>query len=116
MAQNLRSPTYEEFLEYRAVIIEAIALAWHSPVFLEALETDPIQALSDQFQYDYPFQIDLQVKNDTSRWTPDVNGGWTTLRNNRLTLVLPPAPEDLSQYAQALAAYNANHIDILDRQ
>ncbi|WP_447924185.1 BMA_0021/BMA_0022 family TOMM bacteriocin, partial [Burkholderia cepacia] len=33
MSKDLRLPTYEQFLEYRATVIRAIALAWHSPAF-----------------------------------------------------------------------------------
>ncbi|MGU7770115.1 BMA_0021/BMA_0022 family TOMM bacteriocin [Burkholderia sp. MR1-5-21] len=114
MTEELRLPTYEQFLEYRATIIQAIALAWHSPAFLDELESDPVKALSDHFGYDYPFQLDLKVQTKSSEWTPGVNGDWTAGPRNRLTLFLPPAPEDETQFAQALAAYNANHIYIMD--
>ncbi|KVC99565.1 hypothetical protein WI77_00980 [Burkholderia ubonensis] len=114
MNEKHRLPTYEQFLEYRAVIIQAIALAWKSEDFRKDLEKHPIKTLKKQFKYDFPFQLDLKVQPKSSRWTPDVNGDWTSGHNNKLTLVLPPAPKDEAQFAQALAAYNANHITIVD--
>ncbi|AOK20721.1 hypothetical protein WL40_06045 [Burkholderia ubonensis] len=114
MNDKHRLPTYEQFLEYRTAIIQAIALAWQSKEFLKELEKDPVKALRDHFGYDYPFQLDLQVQPKSSTWTPAVNGDWTAGRKNKLTLILPPAPADEKQFAQALAAYNANHITIID--
>lgn len=113
MTQHLRSPSYEQFLEYRAVIIKAIARAWHDPDYRRELQEDPVSALKT-LGYSYPFKIKLKVQTDTSTWTPGVNGGWTTCRQNKLTLVLPPAPARKEDYAVALASYNANHIDIMD--
>ncbi|MBN3816778.1 hypothetical protein G3N57_09225 [Paraburkholderia sp. Se-20369] len=114
MSKDLRLPTYEQFLEYRAAIIQAIARAWHSPAFFGELEADPVKALRDQFGYHYPFRLDLKVQTKSSTWTPSVNGDWTSGHKNKLTLVLPPAPKNAEQFAQALAAYNANHITIMD--
>ncbi|RQR61896.1 hypothetical protein DIE07_07610 [Burkholderia sp. Bp9002] len=114
MSKDLRLPTYEQFLEYRAVIIRAIALSWHSTVFLDELEADPVKALREHFDYHFPFRLDLKVQTKSSAWTPSVNGDWTSGHKNKLTLVLPPAPADETQFAQALAAYNANHVTIMD--
>jgi ribosomally synthesized peptide (two-chain TOMM family) len=113
MTHNLRSPSYEQFLEYRAVIIKAIARAWRDPAYRHLLKENPIAALKT-LGYSYPFKIKLKVQTDTSKWTPGANGGWTTCRQNKLTLVLPPAPAKKEDYAIALASYNANHIDIMD--
>jgi ribosomally synthesized peptide (two-chain TOMM family) len=109
---NLESsfPTYQQFLEYRAVIVQAIAVAWHDDAFRVKLVDDPQKALADRFGYRYPFSLAL----DTSEWTPATNGGWTTLENNVLELVLPPAPADPEQHAIALAAYNAKHISVIE--
>jgi ribosomally synthesized peptide (two-chain TOMM family) len=106
-------PTYLQFLEYRAVIIQAIAAAWQDPSFLERLKTHPRETLQERFGYHYPFKLDLKVQPDSSTWTPTRNGGWTTQHYNSLDLVLPPAPQDKTQFAAALAAYNAKHISIL---
>ncbi|MCA8299977.1 BMA_0021/BMA_0022 family TOMM bacteriocin [Burkholderia seminalis] len=114
MSKDLRLPTYEQFLEYRATVIRAIALAWHSSAFLDELEADPIEALREHFDYHFPFRLDLKVQPKSSEWTPTVNGDWTAGRRNKLTLYLPPAPADKAQFAQALAAYNANHITIME--
>ncbi|RQV08082.1 hypothetical protein DF047_13735 [Burkholderia cenocepacia] len=114
MSKDLRLPTYEQFLEYRATVIRAIALAWHSPAFLDKLEADPVHALREQFDYHFPFKLDLKVQLKSSEWTPTVNGDWTAGQKNKLTLYLPPAPADEAQFAQALAAYNADHITIME--
>jgi ribosomally synthesized peptide (two-chain TOMM family) len=107
-------PTYHQFLEYRAVIIQAIAVAWHDEAFRARLKANPKEALLERFGYRYPFNLGLKVQLDTSKWTLVTNGGWTTLENNVLELVLPPAPEKREEYAVALAAYNAKHISVYD--
>jgi ribosomally synthesized peptide (two-chain TOMM family) len=107
-------PTYEQFLEYRAVIVQAIAVAWHDDAFRDKLVEDPKKALKERFDYHYPFNLALKAQLDTSEWTPASNGGWTTLENNVLELVLPPAPADEKQHAIALAAYNAKHISVVE--
>jgi ribosomally synthesized peptide (two-chain TOMM family) len=113
---NLESsfPTYQQFLEYRAVIVQAIAVAWHDDAFRVKLVDDPQKALADRFGYRYPFSLALKAQLDTSEWTPATNGGWTTFENNVLELVLPPAPADPEQHAIALAAYNAKHISVIE--
>ncbi|TKC86002.1 hypothetical protein FAZ69_22100 [Trinickia terrae] len=105
-------PTYQQFLEYRAVIIQAIAATWHDEAFRERLKANPKEALRERFGYRYPFKLALKVNFDTAEWTPVSNGGWTALENNSLELVLPPAPARREQYAAALAAYNAKHISL----
>jgi ribosomally synthesized peptide (two-chain TOMM family) len=107
------SPTYQQFLEYRAVIVQAIAVAWHDEAFREHLKANPKAALLERFNYRYPFNLDLRVQFDSSAWTPQKNGGWTTLENNALEVVLPPAPAQREQYSIALAAYNAKHISVI---
>lgn len=107
-------PSYNEFLEYRAVIVQAIAAAWHDPQFLAQLVQHPQAALHTRFDYKFPFNTDLHVQVDSSNWTPASNGGWTTNQVNVLELVLPPAPPP-GQASVALAAYNARHIDFLQR-
>ena len=106
-------PTYHQFLEYRAVIIQAIAVAWHDDQFRERLQAHPKEALFERFDYRFPFNLAMKAQLGTSEWTPSTNGGWTTLENNALELVLPPAPAQREQYAVALAAYNAKHISVL---
>ena len=116
MTQNLRTPTYDQFLECRAVIIKAIATAWHDKRFLEDLEARPVETLKERFGYDYPFKIALKVYPHSATWTPEINGGWTTVHKNKFTLVLPPAPPKKEQHAIALASYNANHITSFGRE
>ncbi|SDG17240.1 BMA_0021/BMA_0022 family TOMM bacteriocin [Paraburkholderia phenazinium] len=114
MTENTSIPTYEQFLEYRAVIIKAIATAWHDKAFLKELEAHPVETLKERFGYDYPFKIALKVHSPSAKWTPEINGGWTTQKNNTFTLILPPAPAKKEQYALALASYNSNHIYLMD--
>jgi ribosomally synthesized peptide (two-chain TOMM family) len=115
MDQDSTLPSYNDFLQYRAVIVQAIAVAWHDPQFLDRLLADPKKALHERFGYDYPMHMTLKVHADSATWTPTSNGGWTTSQVNTLELVLPPAPPS-DQVAVALAAYNAKHIDFLDGQ
>jgi ribosomally synthesized peptide (two-chain TOMM family) len=102
-------PTYDQFLEFRAVIIQAIALAWNDKKFLHELREDPKDALEKQFGYKYPGPINFKVQENTSTWMPDLVGGWKTNQLNGLELVLPPAPAQ-DQMTVALAAYNAKHL------
>jgi ribosomally synthesized peptide (two-chain TOMM family) len=113
MSQSGSFPTYQQFLEYRAVIVQAIAAAWHDPEFLDHLLAHPKEALRERFDYDYPLDLNLRVRADSATWTLSTNGGWLTKQNNTLELVLPPAPAQEEQFAIALAAYNAKHIDFL---
>lgn len=103
-------PTYDQFLEFRAVIIQAIALAWNDPTFFDQLVEDPKDALEKHFGYEYPVPVELKVQRDTSTWLPDLVGGWKTNQLNALELILPPAPAQ-EQMAVALAAYNAKHLN-----
>ena len=105
-------PSYDQFLEFRAVIIEAIALAWRDPAFLAELRENPKHALKERFNYAYPAQVNLKVQNDTSTWMPGLTGGWKTTRFTALEIVFPPAPEP-EQMTVALAAYNAKHLNPL---
>lgn len=45
---------------------------------------------------------------------PTVNGDWTAGQKNKLTLYLPPALADEARFAQALAAYNADHVTVME--
>lgn len=114
MSRDLASPpvlpSYDQFLEFRAVIIEAIALAWNDPAFHEQLLESPKQALKQKFDYQYPGHVHLKTQDNTSTWLPGVTGGWRTNLLNALELVLPPAPAQ-DQMSVALAAYNAKHLN-----
>lgn len=113
MSQLASFPTYNQFLEYRAVIVQAIAASWHDPVFLEELIAHPKAALLKRFDYHYPLNLALKVHADSATWSPPTAGGWITKQENTLELMLPPAPAQQDQFSIALAAYNAKHIDIL---
>ncbi|BCS97258.1 hypothetical protein DSLASN_28900 [Desulfoluna limicola] len=107
--------TYDKFLKLRSVAVQAVALAWHDPVFKEAFKEDPVSAMKVYFNYDFPFDIDFigdkEGREDDYQWNPTGTGGWVG-PNNTLELVLPPKPPK-GQEALALAAYNANHLTFL---
>lgn len=111
MDRSPSMPSYDQFLEYRAVIVQAIAVAWHDSKFRERLVADPVGTLHEYFDYRFPMKMHLEVHENSSAWTPLTNGGWTTNEVNRLALMLPPAPPP-EQRAAALAAYNAKHISL----
>lgn len=105
-------PSYETFLQYRAVILRAIGRAWTDPAFKSALQEKPKTALKSAFRYDFPYDMNLSVLDGSAEWTPAANGGWTNTMQNQVTLVLPPKPE-AGQEAVALAEYNANNLTFL---
>jgi ribosomally synthesized peptide (two-chain TOMM family) len=116
--------TYDKFLAFRATIIRAISRAWIDAKYKEELIKDPRAALYDAFDYRCPFEVDLKVHDKNASWTPALNGGWTVHQNNRLEMVLPPAPkmkegcserERVLIEACALAEYNANHLTFLTK-
>ncbi|AOJ11281.1 BMA_0021/BMA_0022 family TOMM bacteriocin [Burkholderia mayonis] len=111
MDQSPNMPSYDQFLEYRAVIVQAIAAAWHDPKFRAQLIDDPVEALHEYFDYRFPMKMHLKVHEDSATWAPRTNGGWTTNETNTLELALPPPPPP-EERAAALAAYNAKHISL----
>lgn len=106
------SSTYDTFLNYRATIIRAIALAWSDEKFKAALFHDPKVALKEAFDYDFPYDMDLTVLNGSATWSPLLTVGWTVTEQNTVELSLPPKPER-GQEAIALAQYNAKHLTFL---
>ncbi|KVE38735.1 BMA_0021/BMA_0022 family TOMM bacteriocin [Burkholderia sp. TSV86] len=109
MDHSANLPTYEQFLEFRAAVIRAIAVAWNDNDYLDQLLADPVKALHDKFDYRFPLAVDLKAVAETATWTPETTAGWTCIKNNVLELVLPPAPPQ-DQEAVALAAYNSRNL------
>ncbi|MBC7860139.1 MAG: hypothetical protein H7Z39_15495 [Burkholderiaceae bacterium] len=106
------SSNYDTFIQYRAVIIRAIALAWKDPAFKAELFKEPKSALKETFQYDFPYDMDVNVLDGSARWSPTSTVGWTVTAQNTVRLVLPPKPE-AGEEAVALATYNAQHLTFL---
>lgn len=107
---------YDDFIEFRAVIIKAVALSWHDDNFKKSFHKNPVKALKDEFGYKYPFNIEFKGEErpkDDYKWYPEGTGAWVG-PNNKLELVLPPKPEK-GQETIALAAYHLRHLRIWDQ-
>jgi ribosomally synthesized peptide (two-chain TOMM family) len=104
---------YDTFLNYRAVIIRAAARAWKDHAFREQLLADPKSALKEAFNYDFPYDMDVGVLNNSAAWRPRYDVGWVVHKQNIVSLPLPPKPDDDDEEATALAAYNAEHLTFL---
>lgn len=124
----------ERFLEFSAVLLRALALAWDDEEFKDhlLLPTSCLPALAGWLGYNSPWNIRIVVKNDYDAvWkepTPERLNGWlaeptaqessgnqggTTLSKNLLILELPQCPyegdaaDDVAMLRPiALAAYN----------
>lgn len=106
-------PVYERFLQFRAVIIQAIALGWKDQAFHEKLVNDPKSALKDAFDYDCPFDINMVSNPDNAEWKPEFLTDWQVYKLNDLKMVLPPKPKNKEDKALALADYNTKHLTFL---
>jgi ribosomally synthesized peptide (two-chain TOMM family) len=106
--------SYDKFQAYRAVIMQAVALAWRDAAFKAELKSDPKGTLLERFGYRFPFRMDVEVIESGAEWRPSLVGDWLAHTENFLEMVLPPAPAQAADRAEALAAYNANHIDFLE--
>jgi ribosomally synthesized peptide (two-chain TOMM family) len=105
--------TYDRFIKYRAVIMQAIALSWRDPAFRKQLHKNPKAALLRHFHYEFPFNMDLEVHFDNAEWAPETVADWHIIQRNLLQMVLPPAPP-MAQQVEALAAYNTTHLTFLN--
>jgi ribosomally synthesized peptide (two-chain TOMM family) len=111
MSDNNSPFSYDVFIECRAHIVRAIALAWQDPKFLEALISDPRQAMWERLGYMFPYpNIQVKVDKDNAQWRPDGFTDWVVTQDNSLELYLPPCPADPAQQALALASYNLTHL------
>lgn len=114
-----KSDTYDKFLEFRAAIIRAIALEWQNPEFKKALLADPKAAMKEWLKYDFPFDMDVKADDNSAKWTPGLNGGWTVYTMNVVDVMLPPRPEPVPGEKQvlveanALAEYNQTHLTFM---
>ncbi len=115
MTNSADKSTYDKFLEYRAVVIEAIAKAWQDEVFYEELKADPVVALKDGLDYDFPFNMNLAINPENAVWDPETTVDWIVNTENSLELILPPKPEE-GEEAVALAKYNSSHLTFLTEE
>ncbi|WP_028311207.1 BMA_0021/BMA_0022 family TOMM bacteriocin [Derxia gummosa] len=112
MSNKAQHGTYDKFLEYRAVIMQAIAKAWSNESFYRELVADPRAALLEHFGYEVPFKIAIEIDTESDEWLPTTVADWKVLKNNRLRMVLPPAPP-VEERIEALADYNRYHLTFL---
>lgn len=110
---NDEKSVYDRFLKFRAVIIQAIALGWEDEGFRQLLNDDPRKALREAFDYDCPFDIDMETNPRNAAWNKTVQGDWLVYKQNELRMVLPPKPDRKEEEALALADFNTKHITFL---
>ncbi len=107
---------YRTFLDYRGIIICAVAKAWKDSVFWDELVADPQKALLKHFNYHFPYDLELSVNENSAEYRPDIVTDWKAIQFASITLMLPPAPENESERAIALAAYNLKHLTFLKKR
>lgn len=111
MTDSRSSPSHDVFIECRAQIVHAIALAWQDPAFLNALISNPRQAMLERLDYVFPYpNMEVKVNDGNAQWRPRGFTDWVVTHDNSLELYLPPCPADPAQQALALASYNATHL------
>ncbi|GAB6042966.1 BMA_0021/BMA_0022 family TOMM bacteriocin [Endothiovibrio diazotrophicus] len=100
---------YDRFLQFRAVIIRAVAVAWKEEAFHEAFKNDPRKALEIRFDYNCPFDIEIKSNPNNAAWDKNLQGDWLVYRRDELRMVLPPKPENPEDELIALTKYNRRH-------
>ncbi len=111
---NDEQSVYDKFLKFRAVIIQAIALAWKDDKFNNLLKENPKVALKEAFNYTCPFDINIGTNPNNASWKTTIQGSWMVSTQNELQLVLPPKPENKCDETCALVNYNVNHLTFLN--
>lgn len=104
---------YDRFLKFRSILIQAIALAWKDESYHVSLKADPKAALKEAFDYDCPFDVDMDSNPDNAAWNMNLQGDWLVYSQNQLTMVLPPKPDNSEDEPIALATYNTKHLTCL---
>lgn len=123
--------SFVNFLNYRAVIISAIAESWRNPKMHQELVAHPKDTLYKYFGYRFPFDMYLSVDNNSAKYEPSVVNDWRAKIFCEVCLVLPPKPEldrheDESEadyerrlYGEqvvALAEYNQHNLSFLRKR
>jgi len=124
MAYDNAIPSYESILEFQEVYLRAIALIWRDeyeaeekgeePTLRKEFEEDPMTFLQMQFNYNCPWNINLEVEStpDSCKWIPSEPGEcgkagkWENLPPNGMLFGFPNKPKDELDEGIALAAYN----------
>ncbi len=106
------TPEYSTFLDFRALVLRAIARAWSKPSYWEKLQYAP-RTVFAELGYPFPYDIDLEIDSHSAEYRPDLAGDWLCHKFATLTLVLPPAPENPADRAVALADYNYENLTFL---
>ncbi|WP_338848122.1 BMA_0021/BMA_0022 family TOMM bacteriocin [Massilia sp. W12] len=110
---------YDKFMQFRAVILCAVAECWSNPEFEQAMLDNTPKALFDAFGYIYPFSYRLTAQQGASEYTPRETLGWVINKQEKIRLPLPPKPvaaPGVSQpelEARALANYYLHHISLV---
>lgn len=87
------TPGFKTFLDYRAIIICAIAKSWQSKEVWDAVVQDPKSALLKYFGYEFPYQMYLKCNANSAKYAPGTVNDWQAEIFCSVTLVLPPAPQ-----------------------
>lgn len=102
---------YDKFLELRAAHVQAVSLAWSDDSLRKEYKKDPPAFMAKYLNYDFPFNINLQVDERNDTWSSEKTGGWVGI-NNVYEMVIPPRPKR-GQEGLALADYHRNHLTFL---
>ena len=102
--------SYDTLIDFRAKVLQMIALVWEDDAVRKDLMDNPRAAFRQHLQYDLPYPVDAIVSPDNAQWCPPGFQDWVVQHNEEVTLFLPPPPQDARQRASALAAYNAKHL------
>jgi len=94
-------------------------MTWNDPVFRAQLLKNPLATMKESLDYDCPFDLYMSARADgdgdesgKDKFAPIYTGGWIG-DGDLIRLNLPPAPEDPRHRAEALAAFNQDHIFFL---
>ncbi len=109
-----RPAVYDRFLQFRAMVIQAIALAWKDKTFAKKFKSNPREAFFEAFGYDCPFDIDIVSEENNAKWGGYYSGEWETVQQEQITMVLPPKPEQADEEPIALLNWYANHLTFMN--
>jgi ribosomally synthesized peptide (two-chain TOMM family) len=94
-----------DFLEFGAIILQAIGLAWEKPAFAASLQKDALRALQGWLHYTSPWNMKIEIKESHVAKVSSAGNWIWSLEKNVVTLDLPKAPE-IAVQPVALCRYN----------